>query len=400
MSTQNQTAGWYPRLEGQGLPGSLVTGVGQAYNLIYSLRDALRQAVGSLLGSTNTIPKVSSGGQLVPSSITDDGQGNVGMSNDATVLPDTGTAVRLLVGSRAASSPPAEVAVIRNTTVPSTPIGSFAFANYNLSTADKRIAVINGTTDTVVNSGRFSFYTANAGVLAERMRITSAGNVGIGTAAPTNKLHLYSTTGDGSDILVQTTGDGAFVKVQNGTGANYKGLQGLAGDGSVDFIIGHLGMSGHGMNFSAGSVEAMRITAAGSVGIGTSAPTFLLQLSADSAGKPGSSSWSVVSDARLKENVEPVADDSLAILDALKWVRYEYNGQGNTPHGLKAIGLSAQELSAHLPEAVRSTRSKLVESDTEESEILAIDYHHILVHTARAVQQLSLEVKRLKQKQP
>ena len=51
-----------------------------------------------------------------------------------------------------------------------------------------------------------------------------------------------------------------------------------------------------------------------------------------------------------------------------------------------------------MPEAVRSTKMKLKETDSEETEVLAIDYHHILVHSARAIQQLSAEVESLKKR--
>ena len=135
----------------------------------------------------------------------------------------------------------------------------------------------------------------------------------------------------------------------------------------------------------------------GNVGLGgLTNPSFLLQLPTDSAGKPSTSTWSVVSDLRLKQNIKPVKDDSLSILNKLDWIRYEYNGQADTPRGMKGIGLIAQELQLQLPEAVRSTKTKLKETDAEETEVMAIDYHHVIVHSARAIQQLSAEVQALK----
>lgn len=101
--------------------------------------------------------------------------------------------------------------------------------------------------------------------------------IGIGISSPQTALHCYSTVNDGADITVHTTGDGAFIAVQNGVGS-YKGLQGKAGDGSMDFAIGHWGMSGRGMNFISGNAEAMRIDAAARVGIGTASPGALLHL--------------------------------------------------------------------------------------------------------------------------
>ncbi len=134
----------------------------------------------------------------------------------------------------------------------------------------------------------------------------------------------------------------------------------------------------------------------GSVAIGLSTASFLFQLGTDSAGKPSTSTWSVVSDLRLKQNIQPVKDDSLAILEKLDWIRFEYNGQANTPQGTKGIGLVAQELQGQLPEAVRSTKTRLNETDSEETDVMAIDYHHIIVHSARAIQQLNAEVQALR----
>ena len=134
----------------------------------------------------------------------------------------------------------------------------------------------------------------------------------------------------------------------------------------------------------------------GNVGIALTNPSFLFQLGADSAGKPSTSTWSVVSDLRLKQNIKPVKDDSLSILNKLDWIRFEYNGLANMPRGEKAIGLAAQELQLQLPEAVRSTKTKLNETDAEETDVMAIDYHHIIVHSARAIQQLNAEVQALR----
>ena len=89
-------------------------------------------------------------------------------------------------------------------------------------------------------------------------------------------------------------------------------------------------------------------------------------------------------------------DDSLAILGKLDWIRFEYNGLANMPQGERAIGLIAQELQLQLPEAVRSTKTKLKETDAEETDVMAIDYHYMIVHSARAIQQLNAEVQALK----
>lgn len=61
----------------------------------------------------------------------------------------------------------------------------FGLLNYSVSSAEKRLAVITGGRDTIsANSGYMLFDTLLNGALVERMRITSAGRVGIGTSTP------------------------------------------------------------------------------------------------------------------------------------------------------------------------------------------------------------------------
>jgi hypothetical protein len=55
--------------------------------------------------------------------------------------------------------------------------GSITFNNTNISGADKRNAQISGIRDGANNSGALTFLTWNAGSAAERMRITSGGQI-------------------------------------------------------------------------------------------------------------------------------------------------------------------------------------------------------------------------------
>jgi hypothetical protein len=207
-------------------------------------------------------------------------------------------------------------------------------------------------------------------------KLINTGQVGIGTASPTGVLNVNDAAGGGVILRLQNTGTNAFDFIRyTGTGAlTIQGTQ-----SGFNHIV---------LCPTSGNVG---------IGLGTAAnPTNQLQLGLDSAGKPSTSTWSVVSDLQLKQNVEPVSDDSLAILGTLDWVRYEYNGLAGTPKGAKGIGLVAQELQKQLPEAVRSTKTKLNETDDAEADVLTIDYHHVIVHSARAIQQLGAEIKALK----
>ena len=233
-------------------------------------------------------------------------------------------------------------------------------------------------------------------------KVGSAGQIvegGITDLSAASSSSVYIAAGGHVGIATTST---PFVLNVNGDVAivTPAGAMRFASAGGVNYLqVGAAASPGSTQDFSLGPFQSVTpylyIKANGNVGIGLN-PTFLLQLLADSAGKPATSTWSVVSDLKLKQNIEPVKDDSLAILARLDWIRYEYNGKASTPKGLKAIGLVAQELQAQLPEAVRSTKTKLNETDAEETEVMAIDYHHILVHAARAIQQLNAELQALK----
>ena len=86
---------------------------------------------------------------------------------------------------------------------------------------------------------------------SERMRITSTGNVGIGTSSPAQKLHV-SGTGN-TAIIIQDSSAVAYLDFKTGAGTQRI----LGGAGGTNTML-----------FYTGLTERMRIDASGNVGIG------------------------------------------------------------------------------------------------------------------------------------
>lgn len=87
--------------------------------------------------------------------------------------------------------PLASLVLSKNLTSANNAIGVIAFANSSIANGfEKRVASIGAATDGAVNSGILTFGTTNGGLIAEHMRITPIGRIGIGTSNPSEKLEV------------------------------------------------------------------------------------------------------------------------------------------------------------------------------------------------------------------
>ena len=131
------------------------------------------------------------------------------------------------------------------------------------------------------DNANLTFHTALADVTTERMRITSSGNVGIGTTAPEKKLHVA-----GGDVLIN---NGQYYTAKNNTGANYKLAAITTGNqvaiGAIDYTsAGTIFAGGDNVSITTGGVAGssrLKILSNGNVGIGTTNPATKLDVRGD-----------------------------------------------------------------------------------------------------------------------
>jgi len=123
------------------------------------------------------------------------------------------------------------------------------------------------------NSGELTFETRNSGSSAERMRIDSSGNVGIGTDSPPSTNNYK--------YLAVHAPTNAYLRLTNNT-------TGSTSSDGFDVVVS--GVDAALINREAGAVkfhtsdtERMRIDSSGNVGIGTTSPNELLHIHENSS---------------------------------------------------------------------------------------------------------------------
>ena len=116
---------------------------------------------------------------------------------------------------------------------------------------DNPIAQIGAVRAGADNTGDLVFRTFAAGTAGEKMRITSAGNVGIGTTAPSTKLHVLGTTEqlrlgyDASNYKSETVGStGSVTTALTGTTPVNIFSQVIRGNGGFQSSDGSAGATG------------------------------------------------------------------------------------------------------------------------------------------------------------
>ena len=271
------------------------------------------------------------------------------------------------------------------------------------------------------NSGSF---------VPNNLTIDRLGHVGIDTDAPydnfvagENKLHVY---GEDSSMMIghnasnsalrfvgsRSTNNTAYI--QAGTAASDTDAKlaitrfdsetgnifDLAVRADTTTYYGNVALNDNWLSNSL-QPSGLRINNDGKVGINVASPTHELQLSTNSAGKPVSSVWSVVSDSRIKQDITTISG-ALDKIVALRPVKFRYTDDyadchhsGNIDSSTYYYNFLAQEVEAELPEAVITTDVDVCDMMTEEilvENIKTLDSHMINVYLVAAVKELKAEL--------
>jgi hypothetical protein len=186
--------------------------------------------------------------------------------------------------------------------------------------------------------------------------LTIEGSLGIGTASVDQPLVVKRDQNDYTRILLDNTNPagGTALRFSEGSssraslfyknGGSYLALQNAKPGGKLRFQV----------TSSAGTTDfdAMVIDHNSNVGIGTTSPGHRLVVNGSAAKTTAGTGWIVISDARLKKNIQSL-QGALGKLLKLRGVSFEWKEpekHGNQTG--KQIGMIAQEVEAVFPEWV------------------------------------------------
>lgn len=354
-------------------------------------------------GTTNYLAKFSASGVVTSSSIFDNG--NVGIGTTSPNVSNQGSNNKVLtIQGLSGSYGMLEIGATTNTT--ESLIGVLGFTSTNVTGGLLGFISMasEGTTGTNVG-GRIQFnIKANGGGISERMRITSGGNVCIGTSSGTSALvtkntgsgtfaHMNdgNTTDNGtypwigslnnSDVSAATYGWAFYNSGSDGNLRLYRRNGSTTGDLVMTFVRS-TGQVGIGTNTGAGRLNVLANPAnnilvewQNSAGVTVGTVTVV--------GAGTQTAYNTSSDYRLKEDLQEIK--GLEKLSKVKVYDFKWKGFDE-----RMDGVLAHELAEVLPYAVSG------EKDGEEMQ--GVDYSKLVPVLVKSIQELEARIKQLENK--
>lgn len=172
-------------------------------------------------------------------------------------------------------------------------------------------------------------------------------NIGIGISAPQARLHVS----DDAVIKVAKIGSypndinyAMFSHCNQASTTSYALLQSSNGETCVNAA------AGRAVKLRINNTDAMTVAANGNVGIGTTNPSFTLDVMGNIY---ASGAITAFSDKRMKDNVLPIVNalETIEQLNGISYTRKDYERLAE-PKGTRHVGMLAQDVKRILPESV------------------------------------------------
>lgn len=271
---------------------------------------------------------------------------------------------------------------------------------FGTSNATDRVLVVGNAIDTNANG------SVDPAENRDAMVILKNGNTGIGNSAPAlAKLQVQGAVGNTVAMFGGSANSQGVSLVSDWPGIYFNsyysgGTRSMTGTGFTSIVNTNQSTGGlifqttDVVNPAAGSIVAsiptrMTITGSGNVGIGTPAPGGQFELSLDQGRKPGTNTWTITSDERLK-TIHGTYSKGLEEILKLQPITYNYVNSGKRTFEEKLLqkefsGFSAQAVQKVFPEAV----------GVDDDGFLNFNMHPILVASVNAFKELDLKNKAL-----
>jgi len=188
---------------------------------------------------------------------------------------------------------------------------------------------------------------------AERMRVTSSGDIGIGTTSPASRLDIRADASNTDVVRITNTNAAGFPGIDylDETGATglYFGLDNAANTTRLNSI------NNNPIVILTNSTERIRVTSGGNVGIGTTSPTHPLEM-ASGANVTTGGVWTNASSRELKRDIHSLGtEEALSALAGLEPVRFRYKADPDD----EWLGFIAEEVPDLVATADRKTLSPM-----------------------------------------